>query len=314
MNPDRRDEHSCPVGGLDPKGAQTRLQAFADGTLAGGEHARWMAHLDQGCHQCDALFASDAGEAALVSMSKRTAVSLPHPPAGELASVFRGVEAELARGGAPKETHASRWSELWRGTWLRPALSFAMLLAVVAPITWWVTHDDSPNTAPQGLAPAPPAWRAKSAGTMAPPALHLFHGRLARDATGAPRPKVLGALQPGTHLALGDAILFRVGLSQACDVTLSVLRAPASCARAPCESAKREHLLHARLPAGEHELTADGLALAYIADRVETLTFRLAVGEDARVAQAAAERGPRDDPTAAGSVVDALVRVVGPPR
>ena len=185
-----------------------------------------------------------------------------------------------------------------------------MVLALVAPGALWWARDD--GSAPPVVRAIEPSWRNKSAGTLAPPVLRLFHGRVARDAAGNPRPEVLGALGPLATLAAGDAVLFRVSVAQACEVRLSLVRGSATCTLLGCET--REHLLSARLPAGEHELAANGLALAYVTDRAETLRFRLAIGEDAPTAELAAARGPQDAPTVGGAAVDAAIRVVGPTR
>ena len=297
----------CPLHGLDDAAASAALRAFVDGSQDALARGRWERHLEGECPRCEALFASPDADLALGALTQRVEASLPAPRPGELAAAYGRIEETLGLG--PRAAPARMpW---WRALWLRPVLGLGVAVAVIVPVTF-ILPGDEPGVPPATRTDTPsgPGWRDKSAGTMAPPTLRLFHGRIVDDGVGGRRPQVVGELGEFPSVPLQHAVLFRVAVAQPCDIRLVVLH-PEKCIGQRCDAARQEVLVDARLAAGEHELAAGGMALGYLADRAGTLRFRLAAGRDAAAAQEAALRSPGASLESGGAAVDRIVHIIG---
>jgi hypothetical protein len=201
-------------------------------------------HLAAPCPRCDELFATPEMESRLAALCAAVEDRLPAARPGDLAAAWEGIESGISES-APRR---SLWSRLFAPAWTPAALAFVLIVAVALPLLVARTG-----------APPEPAWREKTAGAWPVPTLTVLHARR-RDAVQGP---VNGPV------AVGDHLLFRLGIGRAGPALLSVV-----------DEGGHEEVLHrARLPAGDHEVAAAGQALAYRCTRPGRLRFRLTLGE-----------------------------------
>ena len=266
---------TCPFVGLDEAASLERLRAMSSPGAPATERAAFLAHLDRSCPRCDEVLAAEGAAPILAALASRVEAGLPSPRPGELAAVYGRIEAALAPAPARLSFAVRAW-QYWRGAAVAAGLAAVVVVALVV------------------LRPGGEPWREKGVAWPAP-ALLLFHGT-----TTAAGPTVAGPV--AGPLTPGDAVLFRVRLLRPGAVVLAVVR--------PGGAVTELHT--ATLAAGEHEVAAEGHALAYPVSERGVVIFRLAHGADLAAARRALTRGAAEPPGEGAAAVDAVVRVGAP--